>query len=408
MVAWLAFFGCTPPPASIVGGSASGAEAEGPASFLPGDTATEPESDDAVFFADTGVLVLEIELDEAAIAALARAPTEYVEGALTFRGERFEPIGVRLKGNSTYQWLDGRPAWKLKFDEFIPGLRVHDMERLTLNSNYWDGSMMAETLAYRTWRLAGNPAPRTGYANVRFNGDLYGLYTIVESMDDQFVEQNWPDSNGGLYEMCRDCDFNRDCANYSPQDFGEAHDETGLPRACAAAASGEESEIRAHFDWERLTRYIALEMAVNHHDSYSYNLNNYYVYHDPLTDFVTLSPWGADSTWSYSYPPDEDRPCQPGYFDTLAYGGGAHLTRWCEANEACRADVSVHLLDIATLIEEVDLEGFAADTEARIAESVAADPRWPWGMDTFRSKAACFQTWLGDRPSQLRAYVTDR
>lgn len=374
---------------------------------LPGGSGEDNGPDEPAFFADTGVLDLEIELDEAAIAALAAAPTEYVEGAFTFRGERYEPVGVRLKGSSTYQWLDARPAWKLKFDEYIPGLRVEGRERLTLDSNYWDGSMMAETLAYRTWRLAGNPAPRTGYANVRFNGDLVGLYTIVESMDDQFVEANWPDSNGGLYEMCRSCDFDRDCGDYPPQDLGEAHDESGLPRACAAAASGEEEEIRAHFDWARLTRYIALERAVNHNDSYSYNLNNYYLYHDPLTDSVTLSPWGVDSTWSYSYPPDEDRPCEPGYFDALNTTAGAYLTRWCRANAACWADVEAHTLEIADLMEETDLAGFAAETEARIADSVAADPRWPWGIDTFHAKASCFQTWIEDRPAQLRSSVAD-
>ena len=58
-------------------------------------------------------------------------------------------------------------------------------------------------------------------------------------------------------------------------------------------------------------------------------------------------------------------------------------------------------------MEETDLAGFAAETEARIADSVAADPRWPWGIDTFHAKASCFQTWIEDRPAQLRSSVAD-
>jgi hypothetical protein len=374
---------------------------------LPTDTAAEPIADERVFFADTGVLEVGIELDDQAITELYSAPTEYVSGTFLFRGERIEPVGVRLKGNSTYQWLDGRPAWKVKFDEFVPGLRLKGLERLTLDSNYWDGSMMAETLAYRTWRLSGNPAPRTGYANVSFNGELYGLYTIVEAMDDGFVEENWPGSEGGLYEMCRSCDFNLDCTDYPLQETGPNFDESGLVRACAAAVTGREDRIREHFDWDRLTRYMALERVVNHADSYSYNRNNYYLYHDPLTDLVTLSPWGADSTWSYSYPPDEDRPCEPGYFDNLAREPSAYLAQWCRSEPACWADVKTRMLELATLLETEQLSAFAAETEARLSDSVAADPRWPWGYDTFATKAACFQTWIDDRPAQVRAFVAD-
>jgi spore coat protein CotH len=356
-------------------------------------------------FTDAEVFEFGIELDAAAIDALALAPTEYVSGAFVYNGRRYEPVGVRLKGNSTYQWLDGRPAWKVRFNEYEPELRFYGLERLTLDSNYWDGSMMAETLAYRAWRLSGNPAPRTGYANVSFNGELYGLYTIVEAMDDGFIDSAYPDTEGTLWEMCRSCDFQLDCSMYPLQEEGAAADPSGLSRACAAAASGSEAEIRAHFDWERLTRYFALERVVNHSDSYGYNRNNYYVYHDPTTDQVSLSPWGADSTFSYSYPPDEDRPCEPGYFDNLTRDPGAYLAVWCRGNAACWADVRAEMSLLADLIEAEGLAAYAAETAARLRPSVEADPRWPWGVETFDKKSACFEQWLLDRPAQVRAYV---
>jgi hypothetical protein len=369
------------------------------------DAPPGPVDDERAIFTDTGVLEFGIELDDAAIAQLEQAPTEYVGGSFVFRGQRYAPVGVRLKGNSTYQWLDARPAWKVKFDEFVPGARFYGLERVTLNSNYWDGSMMAETLAYRLWRKAGNPAPRTGYANVTFNGELVGLYTVVESMDDGFVEAWWPDSEGGLYEMCRTCDFQLDCSAYPLQETGESFDETGLARACAAAATGDADEIRAHFDWERLVTWMALERVANHSDSYSYNLNNYYVYHDPLTDRVTLTPWGADSTFSYAYPPDADTPCQPGYFDNLANDPGAYLARWCRADAVCWAEVEARMSALGELLVEEDFAGFVARTRDRIDDAVAADPRWPWGVDTWTSKAACFETWIAARPAEIEAFV---
>lgn len=363
------------------------------------------EEDERLLFADTGVLAFGIELSAEAEAQLAAAPTEYVEGAFVFRGERFAPVGVRLKGNSTYQWLDGRPAWKIKFDEYTAGARFRGLERLTLDSNYWDGSMMAETLAYRLWRLADAPAPRTGYARVSYNGQLYGLYTIVESMDDGFVEANWPGSEGGLWEMCRSCDLNLDCSQYELQETGDNFDESGLLRACDAARSGDAEQIRAHFDWARLTRYMALERVANHADSYSYNLNNHYLYHDPLTDWVTLTPWGADSTFSYSYPPDEERPCEPGYFDNLANDPGAWLATWCRATPECWTDVKAEMSGLAELLVAEDFAGYVDHTRDRIAEAVAEDPTWPWGVDTWTEKSECFHQWISDRPAQVEAFV---
>ena len=375
---------------------------------LPGGAGGELPPDENVFFADTGVLDVSIELSDAAIEQLAGSPDEYVAGAMIFGRERFEPIGVRLKGSSTYQWLDGKPAWKLKFDEFETGARVQGLERLTLDSNYWDGAVMAETLAYRMWRLSGNPAPRTGYANVTLNGEAYGLYTIVEAMDDGFIDHNWPKSEGALYEMCRSCDFNLDCAQYPLQESGDNFDEFGLARACADAATGQEDTMRSAFDWERLTRFMALERVLNHADSYSYNRNNYYVYHDPLTGQLTLTPWGADSTYSYTYPPDEDRRCEPGYFDNLAADPGAYVASWCMGNAACWADVKAEMLVVSDLMVATDLQGFILATHDRLAESVAADPRWPWGVDTWEAKVDCFHQWVVNRPALVEAFVESR
>ena len=400
---WL-LLACTAPPTPIAARPTTDDDPSAdPVETIAGETPAEIDP-----FADTGVLALGVELSAAAIAQLEGAPTEYVPGALIWGGERYEPVGIRLKGNSTYQWLDGRPAWKVKFDEYIPGLRVWGLERLTLDSNYWDGSMMAETLAYRVFRRAGNPAPRTGYAQVRLNGELLGLYTVVESMDDGFVEAWWPDSEGGLYEMCRSCDFNLDCSGYELQETGENFDPSGLSRACDAAATGDEAAIRAHFDWDRLVRYMALERVVNHADSYSYNRNNYYVYHDPLDDRLTLTPWGADSTFSYSYPPDEDRPCEPGYFDNLASDPGAWLASWCLQTPSCWADVETEMTRLGQLLVEEDLAGFVDITHDRIADAVAADPTWPWGLDTWEEKVDCFGRWIEDRPAQIEAFVAAR
>jgi hypothetical protein len=390
----------------------AGAEETGDGSEgIPGgkDTADQDEDEpakEALVYSDDGVLHLRIELSDESIAELQGAPKEWVSGSLAYEDEVYDPVGVKLKGNSTFQWITERPALKVKFDEYVEGGRFHGLERLTLDSNYWDGSMMAETLAYRTWRQADSPAPRTGYAWVSLNGEALGLYTIVESMDDQFVEQWWPGSDGGLYEMNRNCDFDGDAGCYELQDTGGNFDADGLQRACDASASGRRDSIRRRWDWERFLSFQAVELVINHPDSYSYNLNNYYVYHDPIEDRVTLSPWGADSTFTYVYPPNvPGHACEAIYLDDLATYPRGYMAQWCRADEVCWPELKSRMLEVADMIEEEDLVGYIDHTKERIEEYVADDPRWPWGIETFRYQVYCFRDWTSRRPDAIRDWV---
>ena len=59
--------------------------------------------------------------------------------------------------------------------------------------------MIAETLAYEAFRAAGVAARRTGYAFVQVDGEDYGVYLNVETLD-QVSLRRWSDSTRHLYE----------------------------------------------------------------------------------------------------------------------------------------------------------------------------------------------------------------
>ncbi len=59
--------------------------------------------------------------------------------------------------------------------------------------------MIHETLTYELFRAAGVPAPRTGHAFVRVNGEAYGVYLDVETPDSVWLSR-WFPTTGHLYE----------------------------------------------------------------------------------------------------------------------------------------------------------------------------------------------------------------
>ena len=49
--------------------------------------------------------------------------------------------------------------------------------------------------------MAGSAAPRVTYAWVSVNGEPYGLYTVPESVDENFLEHNFTDRRGPIHDF---------------------------------------------------------------------------------------------------------------------------------------------------------------------------------------------------------------
>ncbi len=93
---------------------------------------------------------------------------EYVRAALDFEDRHFDDVAVRFKGNGTYNAVPkfGKPSFKIDLNKYVKGQKLAGVSTLNLHSNITDASWMNEVLAYRLYRDAGAPAPRTAYAKV--------------------------------------------------------------------------------------------------------------------------------------------------------------------------------------------------------------------------------------------------
>ena len=77
------------------------------------------------------------------------------------------------------------------------------LRKMTLNNMVQDPSMVHETLAYASFRAAGVPASRTGYAYVRLNDNDIGVYLDLENLDEIGLKRifgSFDDETQHLYE----------------------------------------------------------------------------------------------------------------------------------------------------------------------------------------------------------------
>jgi spore coat protein CotH len=338
--------------------------------------------DPSWLFDPAAVHVIELALPQATIDALnARStPTEdYYDATFSVvraDGQAYGPlaVGVRLKGGTFgFRSLAGKAAFKIKFNHAVAGQRFQGLKRLTLNSMVQDDSMVHETLAYAAFRAAGVPAPRTGYAYVRVNGEDYGVYLDVETLDDVALQSRFATTQH-LYEG----EYTADVLPGSSGDFevdeGSATDRSDLDALIAAVnAEGPFSEnVGPLADLAEMTRQWAVERYIGHWDSYSgwddsafgdlYSPNNYYLHSDAAGRFSML-PWGADQTWT-KFP-------LPFGFDD---GQAVMFTR-CLTDPACAALYRDAVESAATSIEGLGLATLADSTAAMLRPWQELDPR---------------------------------
>lgn len=121
-------------------------------------------------------------------------------------GQRFDSVGVRYKGNSTYNPTRVKNPLNLKLDYVKSAQRYQSFNTLKLSNAFMDPSFLREVLGYFICRQY-LPASRANFMKVYINDVYIGLYTNVEHTGSDFLSYHFG-STGGAYFQCDRPDVN--------------------------------------------------------------------------------------------------------------------------------------------------------------------------------------------------------
>lgn len=128
----------------------------------------------------------------------------YVACNVEIDGERFENIAIRAKGNTSLsqvaQYGNYRYSFKIEFDQYDNAITYHGLDKLCLNNIIQDNTYMKDYLVYQTMYAFGVAAPLCSYVYVTVNGEDFGLYLAVEAVEESFLQRNFGNDYGDLYE----------------------------------------------------------------------------------------------------------------------------------------------------------------------------------------------------------------
>jgi CotH kinase protein len=359
----------------------------------------------------TTFVAIDLQLSQASVEALEDEPGEYVEGTFAVAESGGTPdtigtystpivVGVRLKGSGSFEGLEGKAAFKVKFAEFVKGQKFLGLKGLTLNSMVQDPAMVREVLAYETFRADGVVAPRTGYAYVWLNGIDYGLHLNVETMDDVALKRAYGDFDDPqhLYEGPAGVDLAPGSAGMYEVDEGDEEELSDLEALIVAAnltSPGFSERMTSVADLDQMTREWAVERYIAHWDGYSgKNNNNHFLYSDPNGVFQVL-PWGTDQTFYRYWHP----------FD----GDGGTLFEQCLAETACGAQYADALAAVDELVATVDLSARTEQLATLVAPwqayEIANSEREPFQADQIERSVEDLIEFLELRPEVLAEWL---
>lgn len=224
-------------------------------------------------------------------------------------GERvYKDVGIHLKGGpGSFRPIEDRPALTLSFNRFDGNLRFHGLDQISLNNSVQDGTYMMENIAGIINREVGIPAARSTNARVWLNGRDLGFYVLKEGFDDSFLEHNFKEDEGVIFEGS----FTELHANMALKNAKKIKDHKPLRAKMAELERGmnipdpvkRREAIEKVLDVDEFITFIAMEGLMAHWDGYSANRNNYRVYLNPKTQKFTFIAHGLDQVFqNANYP----------------------------------------------------------------------------------------------------------
>lgn len=136
---------------------------------------------------------------DALLDAQAQSTEDYIPAqSVTINGTVFNNVGVKYKGNSTYNPNNQKNPLHIELDTY----QSQDYQGYTdikLSNVAYDPTFVREPLSYAILRQYMH-APECNYANVYINGTLMGVYVSSESISKKFVNNHFYSNTNSFFK----------------------------------------------------------------------------------------------------------------------------------------------------------------------------------------------------------------
>jgi hypothetical protein len=237
----------------------------------------------------------------------------YYPADFVWQGTTVSNIGIRSRGNGSRSGV--KPGLRVDFDRYATAQRFLGLKSVVLRNNTQDPSNLHERLGMALFRRMGLPASREAHTRLFVNDQFAGVYTIVESVDKDFLDRNFGESKGFLYDYDYDPedlpyyfeDRGTDPALYVPKPFKPETNESNprpdviesMVRTINTAGAAFRSAIAEFIDLNAFVRHVATEVFLAEQDGVigDWGMNNFYLYRPPTSNLFSFVVWDKSNAF---------------------------------------------------------------------------------------------------------------
>jgi spore coat protein H len=237
----------------------------------------------------------------------------WAKGDLEFADKLVKEVGVRYKGNSTYQTSANglRRPLKIDINHYHGEQKLFGLGSMYLGNGVFDPSRVREALGYSVFRAAKVPAPRTAFVKLyltvptKHDKTYVGLYTLIEPVDKTFLKKHFQDSKGMLLkpEKIQGLPYLGEKWSayentYNPKREPSEAQKRRLIEFTKFVNQADDAtfakKIGSYLDVDQFLRFAAANSLIANLDSFFGLGHNYFLYLDAKSNRFHFMPWDVD------------------------------------------------------------------------------------------------------------------
>jgi spore coat protein H len=234
---------------------------------------------------------------------------------MRWRDQTVRSIGIRSRGTGSRSGI--KPGLRVDFDRYTTDQKFLGLKSFILRNNTQDASNMRERISMLLFRRLGLLASREAHTKLYVNNAYVGVYTIVESIDKDFLKRNVGEDGGYLFKY----DYPTEAQRYYFEDWGsnpaayvplpfkpETHEDDPRPEFIVQLAqtinqtsdAAFRTAIAEYLDLTKFIRHVAVEMFLADYDGFlgDFGMNNFYFYRFQDRKLFTFIAWDKSQAFS--------------------------------------------------------------------------------------------------------------
>lgn len=246
-----------------------------------------------------------------------------IPASLTYEGASYKNVGVRFRGNTSYTQIGNsqKKSFAVEMDFIEEDQVVAGYKNLKFNNAHQDASFMREVL-YGNMARKYTPIAKANYIRLYLNGEDWGIYANVQSVDKTFLDEWFLSNDGARYRATVENTglpfggwgdgtagmnyLGQDTLEYQKYYDLKSNDVVENPwqklidafETLSKANSDNTEEVKAAIDVDKALWFLACENIFTDDDSYLMKGKmDYMLYYEPETGRTIPLEYDGNSTF---------------------------------------------------------------------------------------------------------------